>query len=109
MYIAHVVFFHCPNVFVPSVISKGFHGVSGAVFILSKSYGAVRCGFYFIGNRTVQCGGGFDFFKEIRCGCSAVFLLNGAVRYGLQFQESHGAVRCGAVMYPFISCFLRCG
>ena len=95
-YIAHVVFFHCPNVSVPSVISKTFHGVNGAVFLVSKSHGAVRCSFILLG--IVRCSVvRFHIFKVIRCGAVRFFSLT--VRCGTDyvFEESHGVVRCDAL------------
>ena len=64
-----------------SVFCIAFHGVEqhrGAVFLFSKSHGAVRCGVYFL--------------RILRCGADS--LLDGAVRCGLCFSR---IVRCGAV------------
>ena len=80
----------------PSVISKAFHGVNGAVFLVLKSHGAIRCSFILLG--MVWCSVvRFSHFESNTVRCSAVFLLNGAVRYGLHFSRTArcGAVRCG--------------
>ena len=75
------------------------HGVTAprCGFPISKSHGAVRCGFYFLG--IFRCGAvRFSVLQNhtvrVRCGADYIF------------QESHGAVRCG---HPLNSCFLRCG
>ena len=55
-------------------LSKLFTGVApnlGAGFLFSKSHGSVRCGNYFLDNRTVRYGGdsslGFS-YRTMRCG-----------------------------------------
>ena len=94
VYTAHVVFFRCPNIFVSSVISEAFHGVSGAVFKFLRSLDTGDCGFYF---GVVRCSAvRFSLFQTNTVRCSAVFLLHGAVRYRIQFSRIGrcGAVRC---------------
>ena len=78
-------------------MSKALHGVEpyrGAVFLFSKSHGAVRYDFCFLG--IVRCGAvRFSHFRNHRVRCSAVFLLKrrGTVRYDFYFSR---IVRCDA-------------
>ena len=68
-------------------------------------YGAVQCSavrFSLSPNGRVRCGLVRSFSLTVRCGKDCIF------------QKSHGTVGwggvwCDAVMYPFNSCFLRCG
>ena len=87
----------------PSVISKAFHGVGGAVFQFWTSRGAADCGFILLGMvlcSAVQCGAvQFSLFQNHRVRCSTVFLLKGSVWKVFHFSKiaRYGGVRCGAV------------
>ena len=87
------------------MFTRAFHGVEphrGAVCLLSKSHGAVRCGFYFL--RIVRCG-------AVRCGAvRIIFVKNRTVRSGAVRIVFPRIVRCSAVRCGFVGGkIVRCG
>ena len=98
------------------LIIKAFHGVEqprGAVFLVPKTRGAVRCR-YILGESYAAARCGFHFYISYGAlRCAAACFLYGSLEQIL-FFKSHtvrcgtvrgGAVKCG---YPFNNCFFQC-